>query len=84
MGLVFEGLIREFAEISNETAEEHFTPREVIPLMVNLLFVKDDEVLTKDGIVRTIYDPTAGTGGIPSGCRRAPANIWPNTTLRRG
>ena len=66
MGLVFEELIRKFAEISNETAGEHFTPREVIRLMVNLLFVEDDEVLTKDGIVRTIYDPTAGTGGMLS------------------
>jgi type I restriction enzyme M protein len=59
-------LIRKFAEISNETAGEHFTPREVIRLMVNLLFVEDDDALTKPGIVRTIYDPTAGTGGILS------------------
>ena len=64
MGLVFEELIRKFAEISNETAGEHFTPREVIRLMVNLLFVEDDDVLSKPGVVRTIYDPTAGTGGI--------------------
>ncbi|PZN95455.1 MAG: restriction endonuclease subunit M [Hyphomicrobiales bacterium] len=66
MGLAFEELIRKFAEISNETAGEHFTPREVIRLMVNLLFVEDDEALTKEGIVRTIYDPTAGTGGMLS------------------
>ncbi|MCE1226251.1 MAG: type I restriction-modification system subunit M [Geobacteraceae bacterium] len=66
MGLVFEELIRKFAEISNETAGEHFTPREVIRLMVNLLFIEDDEALTKPGIVRTIYDPTAGTGGMLS------------------
>jgi type I restriction enzyme M protein len=66
MGLAFEELIRKFAEISNETAGEHFTPREVIRLMVNLLFVEDDEALTKPGIVRTIYDPTAGTGGMLS------------------
>ena len=66
MGGVFEELIRKFAEISNETAGEHFTPREVIRLMVNLLFVEDDEALTKPGIVRTIYDPTAGTGGMLS------------------
>jgi type I restriction enzyme M protein len=66
MGLAFEELIRKFAEISNETAGEHFTPREVIRLMVNLLFVEDDDVLTKPGIVRTIYDPTAGTGGMLS------------------
>lgn len=66
MGLAFEELIRKFAEISNETAGEHFTPREVIRLMVNLLFVEDDDVLSKPGVVRTIYDPTAGTGGMLS------------------
>jgi type I restriction enzyme M protein len=63
---VFEELIRKFAEISNETAGEHFTPREVIRLMVNLLFIEDDDVLSKPGVVRTIYDPTAGTGGMLS------------------
>ncbi|VVE66447.1 restriction endonuclease subunit M [Pandoraea anapnoica] len=67
MGLVFEELIRKFAEISNETAGEHFTPREVIRLMVNLLFIEDDEVLQPgNAVVRTIYDPTAGTGGMLS------------------
>ena len=66
MGTVFEELIRKFAEISNETAGEHFTPREVIRLMVNLIFVEDDDVLAKPGVVRTIYDPTAGTGGMLS------------------
>ena len=67
MGLVFEELIRKFAEISNETAGEHFTPREVIRLMVNLLFIEDDDVLTPgSAVVRTIYDPTAGTGGMLS------------------
>jgi type I restriction enzyme M protein len=66
MGLVFEELIRKFAEISNETAGEHFTPREVIRLMANLLFIEDDQVLAKAGVVRTIYDPTAGTGGMLS------------------
>lgn len=66
MGLVFEELIRRFAELSNETAGEHFTPREVIRLMVNLMFVEDDDVLSKPGVVRTIYDPTAGTGGMLS------------------
>jgi type I restriction enzyme M protein len=66
MGTVFEELIRKFAEISNETAGEHFTPREVIRLMVNLIFVEDDDVLCKPGVVRTIYDPTAGTGGMLS------------------
>lgn len=66
MGYVFEELIRRFAELSNETAGEHFTPREVIRLMVNLIFTEDDDALTKPGIVRTIYDPTAGTGGMLS------------------
>lgn len=67
MGLVFEELIRKFAEISNETAGEHFTPREVIRLMVNLLFIEDDDVITPgNAVVRTVYDPTAGTGGMLS------------------
>lgn len=66
MGLAFEELIRKFAEISNETAGEHFTPREVIRLMVDLIFFEDDDALSKPGIVRSIYDPTAGTGGMLS------------------
>lgn len=66
MGHVFEELIRKFAELSNETAGEHFTPREVIRLMVSLIFIEDDDVLAKPGVVRTIYDPTAGTGGMLS------------------
>ncbi|MCW3094484.1 MAG: restriction endonuclease subunit [Chthonomonadaceae bacterium] len=66
MGAVFEELIRKFAELSNETAGEHFTPREVIRLMVNLLFIEDDDALSKPGVVRSLYDPTAGTGGMLS------------------
>ncbi|MGV3615742.1 MAG: type I restriction-modification system subunit M [Fimbriimonas sp.] len=66
MGLVFEELIRKFAELSNETAGEHFTPREVIRLMVDLIFFEDGDALSKPGVVRTIYDPTAGTGGMLS------------------
>lgn len=66
MGLIFEELIRRFAELSNETAGEHFTPREVIRLMVILLFAPDIEILTMPGIVRSMYDPTAGTGGMLS------------------
>lgn len=66
MGLMFEHLIRRFAESSNETAGEHFTPREVIRLMVDLVFTDDREALTKPGVVRSIYDPTAGTGGMLS------------------
>jgi hypothetical protein len=66
MGLAFEELIRRFAELSNETAGEHYTPREVIRLMVDLLFIADNDALTKPGVVRSIYDPTAGTGGMLS------------------
>jgi type I restriction enzyme M protein len=66
MGLVFEELIRKFAEQSNETAGEHFTPREVIRLMVDLLFIEDDDALRKRGIVRSLYDPACGTGGMLS------------------
>jgi type I restriction enzyme M protein len=66
MGYIFEELIRKFSELSNETAGEHFTPREVIRLMVNLLFLDDREMLTAPGIVKTIYDPAAGTGGMLS------------------
>ena len=81
MGLVFEELIRKFAELSNETAGEHFTPREVIRLMVNLLFIEDDDVLTKPGVVRTIYDPTAGTGGMLSVADEHLAGMNPKARL---
>ncbi|KQZ94307.1 restriction endonuclease subunit M [Mesorhizobium sp. Root157] len=81
MGQVFEELIRKFAEISNETAGEHFTPREVIRLMVNLIFVEDDDVLSKPGVVRTIYDPTAGTGGMLSVADEHLSNMNPNARL---
>jgi len=63
MGLVFEELIRKFAEASNETAGEHFTPRDIVRLTTSLLFSTDDDVLTKSGVVRSLYDPTVGTGG---------------------
>ena len=66
MGLVFEELIRFANEKSNETAGDHYTPREVIALMVQLLFALDDDALSKAGVVRSIYDPTAGTGGMLS------------------
>jgi len=66
MGYVFEDLIRRFAEQSNETAGEHFTPREVIKLMVNVLFNADNQSLTQAGIVKTLYDPACGTGGMLS------------------
>lgn len=66
MGYMFEELIRRFSEQSNETAGEHFTPREVIELMVDLLFDPDMDEMTKDGKVITVYDPACGTGGMLS------------------
>ncbi len=66
MGLVFEDLIRRFAESSNETAGEHFTPRDMVRLTTSLVFLDDDEVLTKKGVIRHLYDPTCGTGGFLS------------------
>ncbi len=66
MGLVFEELIRKFAESSNDTAGEHFTPRDIVRLATSLVFMEDDEALSKPGVVRAIYDPTAGTGGFLS------------------
>ena len=66
MGYLYEELVRRFSELSNETAGEHFTPREVIRLMVNLLFIEDDDLLTKPGVVKTLADPACGTGGMLS------------------
>ncbi|MFV2091072.1 MAG: class I SAM-dependent DNA methyltransferase, partial [Pseudomonadales bacterium] len=66
MGLVFEDLIRRFNEAANETAGDHFTPREVIRLMVNLLLEPDGHILTKKGIIVTVCDPACGTGGMLS------------------
>ncbi len=64
MGLIFENLIRRFNELANETAGDHFTPREVIRLMVNLLFINDDDLLATPGTVRKLLDPACGTGGM--------------------
>ena len=66
MGYLYEELVRKFSELSNETAGEHFTPREVVELMVNLLFIEDDDLLSKPGIVKTMLDPACGTGGMLS------------------
>jgi len=66
MGYLFEELIRRFSEISNETAGEHYTPREVIRLIVSLLLANDKDALTGSGVIRQIYDPAAGTGGMLS------------------
>ena len=77
MGYIFEELIRRFSEASNETAGEHFTPREVIRLMVNLLFIDDSEALTKKGVIRTLYDPACGTGRHALRGRELPARAQP-------
>ncbi|MDU6055308.1 MAG: N-6 DNA methylase, partial [Acinetobacter junii] len=82
MGLVFEELIRRFAESSNETAGEHFTPRDIVRLTTALVFMEDDDVLTKDGIIRTIYDPTAGTGGFLSSGMEYLHELNPNAVMR--
>jgi type I restriction enzyme M protein len=66
MGYLYEELIRRFSELSNETAGEHFTPREVIRLMVNLLFIEDDRLLARPGVIKTLFDPACGTGGMLS------------------
>lgn len=66
MGDLFEFLIYKFAEASNEEAGEHYTPRDAIRLMVDLLFAEESEALLEPGTIRTIYDPTAGTGGMLS------------------
>ena len=64
MGLLYEELLRKFAEMSNETAGEHFTPREIVNLMINILFAPDDKILRDKGATKSIYDPTCGTGGM--------------------
>lgn len=64
MGLIFENLIRRFNELANETAGDHFTPREVIHLMVDLLFIEGNDLLRQPGTVRTMLDPACGTGGM--------------------
>jgi type I restriction enzyme M protein len=82
MGYIFEELIRKFSELSNETAGEHFTPREVIRLMVNLLFLEDDDALRKKGVIRTLYDPAAGTGGMLSVAENYLRELNPSASLK--
>ncbi|QDF65975.1 SAM-dependent DNA methyltransferase [Shewanella sp. SNU WT4] len=82
MGLVFEELIRRFAESSNDTAGEHFTPRDIVRLTTSLVFMEDDEALTKPGIIRTIYDPTAGTGGFLSAGMEYVHELNPQAVMR--
>lgn len=81
MGYIFEELIRKFSEAANETAGDHFTPREVIRLMVNVLFEEDGEALTKKGIVRTLFDPACGTGDMLSVAEEYLAELNPDAKL---
>lgn len=81
MGYIFEELIRRFNEASNEEAGDHFTPREVIRLMVDLLFMSDNDILTAKGIVKTLYDPACGTGGMLSVSEEYLRELNPDATL---
>jgi type I restriction enzyme M protein len=81
MGYIFEELIRRFSEARDEKAGDHFTPREVIRLMVDLLFYEDHEVLTQRGIVRTVFDPACGTGGMLTVAEDYVRELNPQATL---
>ena len=81
MGYIFEELIRRFNEASNEEAGDHFTPREVIRLMVNLIFCPDSDILTTKGIVRTLFDPACGTGGMLSVSEEYVRELNPDASL---
>src|SRR6202035_3576664 len=81
MGYLFEELIRRFSEISNETAGEHFTPREVIRLIVELLLANDHAALTGIGIIRTVYDPACGTGGMLALTEEEMKRLNPDQTI---
>jgi len=82
MGLVFEELIRRFAESSNETAGEHFTPRDIVRLTTALVFMEDDDALAEPGIIRTINDCTAGTGGFLSSGMEYVYELNPEAVMR--
>jgi len=69
MGTIFEELIRKFAEQSNEEAGEHFTPRDVVKLMTREIFVEDGVNLKEKHIIKTVYDPACGTGGMLTSCK---------------
>jgi type I restriction enzyme M protein len=81
MGYIFEELLRRFSEMSNETAGEHYTPREVIRLMVNLLFIEDSKSLSGEKPIRSIYDPACGTGGMLSIAEEHLHDMNPNIVL---
>ncbi|KNA90503.1 class I SAM-dependent DNA methyltransferase [Gordonia sp. w5E2] len=82
MGDLFEHLIYKFAEASNEEAGEHYTPRDAIRLMVDLLFAEENESLLEPGTIRSIYDPTAGTGGMLSVAEERLLERNPDARLR--
>ena len=83
IGYIFEELIRRFNEQTNENPGEHFTPREIIHLMVNLLFSQDEEALVQKHIIRTVYDPACGTGGMLSIAKEhIHTQINPNAEIR--
>ncbi len=81
MGYIFEELLRKFSEMSNETAGEHFTPREVIRLMVNILFSEDDDLLRGGSPVRTMFDCACGTGGMLTGGQEHLTGLNPKARL---
>ena len=81
MGYLYEELVRRFSELSNETAGEHFTPREVIRLMVDLLFITDDDTLARRAAIKTMLDPACGTGGMLSMAEEHLAKLNPEATL---
>ena len=69
MGYIFEELVRKFSEQSNEESGDHFTPREVVDLMTHLVFENEDEEMKKKKIIKTVYDPACGTGGMLTGAK---------------
>lgn len=81
MGLVFEHLIRKFAESANDTAGEFFTPRDVVRLVTTLVFATDHEALNGQGVIRTVYDCAAGTGGFLSSAIEQVQEWNPNAKL---
>ncbi|MEV7008900.1 class I SAM-dependent DNA methyltransferase [Streptosporangium sp. NPDC051022] len=81
MGSVFEELVRRYAELSNETAGEHFTPRDVVRLMVDLVISPDADLLTIAGAHRTVFDPVCGTGGLLSGAAERIEELNPHAAV---
>lgn len=81
MGSIFEEMIRKYNEDANETAGDHFTPREVIRLMVNLIFSPDGKTLTQKGVIKTVLDPACGTGGMLSVAEEFLRELNPDATL---